>query len=336
MKTLMHEFLDIEAESFDVPQACYDTIDDILELAQINIDVEATPKDILKDISGMLEEYGFSYGTGVKFSEALQSKNIDCKEYSVLYYSIAEELRLPLDIVAAPNHLFVRWDDGKNVFNWETVDIFTSKEKIIEDSKYISEFNIHEKSILNGVYLKNLTSEELESIAFDLNGITKLSLKDFKGAIDDFNMSIELDPKSPNSYSNRGFTKIYFNDLEGALDDFNKSIKLDCNDETCYFNRGSVKIYLNDFVGAMNDFNKIIELNPKSAQAYYYCGIVSIHMNNFKKAKNFFDKAIELNPDLAEAYHARGNVKVYLNDIKGSLADFDKAKELNSDLSLIL
>jgi len=149
------------------------------------------------------------------------------------YYrpAIAEELRLPLDIVAAPNHLFVRWDDGKNVFNWETVDIFTSKEKIIEDSKYISEFNIHEKSILNGVYLKNLTSEELESIAFDLNGITKLSLKDFKGAIDDFNMSIELDPKSPNSYSNRGFTKIYFNDLEGeAISLFGKDYVFAEND----------------------------------------------------------------------------------------------------------
>ncbi|GAI84053.1 unnamed protein product [marine sediment metagenome] len=35
MKTLAHEFLDIERErGFEIPQGCYDTLDDLLEKAK--------------------------------------------------------------------------------------------------------------------------------------------------------------------------------------------------------------------------------------------------------------------------------------------------------------
>ncbi len=330
MKTLIHEFLDIEAEIFGVSQSCYDTIDDILEIARININIEAAPKDILREISGILEGYGFSYEVSVRFSEALQTKKIDCKEYSVLYYSIAEELGLPLNIVSVSDHLFVRWDDGKNLFNWETTDNI-STELSVEDSRYILDFNIHEESILNGVYMKNLTREEIKSIAFNINAKSKFDLEDIDGAIDDFSKAIELHPNSPHSYNNRGFANIHLNDLEEALDDFNKAIELDPNYENGYFNRGGVKAYLDDFDGALDDFNKIIELNSNSAKAYYNCGSIKASQDDFKEAKNYFDKAIELNPDFAEAYYARGTVKVSLGDMSGSRDDFDKAEELNLD-----
>jgi lipoprotein NlpI len=53
-----------------------------------------------------------------------------------------------------------------------------------------------------------------------------LRLKDYAGAIEDFDEILIFFPKFAKAYSNRGIAKYYLNDKQGALEDFNKAGEL--------------------------------------------------------------------------------------------------------------
>jgi tetratricopeptide (TPR) repeat protein len=79
-------------------------------------------------------------------------------------------------------------------------------------------------------------------------------------------------------YNNRGNTKIDLKDYTGAILDYNKAIELDPDNANAYYNRGCTKSSLEDFRGAMLDYNKAIKLDPDNAKAYYNRGIAKINL----------------------------------------------------------
>ena len=70
-----------------------------------------------------------------------------------------------------------------------------------------------------------------------------------KGAIEDLNKALELDPKNAKAYSRRGVAKLMLDDLKGAMTDLDKGIELNPNDAVSYINRGSAKVKLGDYKG---------------------------------------------------------------------------------------
>jgi tetratricopeptide (TPR) repeat protein len=67
-------------------------------------------------------------------------------------------------------------------------------------------------------------------------GKYKYKLKDFSGAILDFNKVIELEPNFY-AYYNRALAKYELEDYKGAILDYDIAIKLDPNYAFVYFNR---------------------------------------------------------------------------------------------------
>jgi len=102
-------------------------------------------------------------------------------------------------------------------------------------------------------------------------GTAKYHSEDYKGAIQDFNKSIELNPKYAEPYCNRGVCKAGLGDYHGAIQDYNKAIELNSKFAEAFQNRGNSKSMLEDNKGAIQDYNKAIELDPKYAYAYYNC-----------------------------------------------------------------
>ena len=76
--------------------------------------------------------------------------------------------------------------------------------------------------------------------------------------------AIELDPNNVNSYGNRGWIKNKLKDYYGAITDFNKIIELDPNDALAYANRADAKYNLKDEKGACEDIKKARELDPNN------------------------------------------------------------------------
>ena len=74
-------------------------------------------------------------------------------------------------------------------------------------------------------------------------------------------------------YFNSGSDKHNLKDYNGAISDYNKAIEINPNLADAYLNRGVSKDELKDFNGAISDYNKAIEINPNLAVAYYNRGV---------------------------------------------------------------
>jgi tetratricopeptide (TPR) repeat protein len=80
-------------------------------------------------------------------------------------------------------------------------------------------------SILCSLIVFNNCSTDSAEDYYD-KGIIKGGLKDYYGAISDFNKVIEIDPNSALAYFHRGGTKVNINDLSGACSDWQKAVDL--------------------------------------------------------------------------------------------------------------
>lgn len=57
-------------------------------------------------------------------------------------------------------------------------------------------------------------------------------------AIEDFDLSLDLQPAYSYRYASRGYARAHFGDLEGAIEDYRKAIELDKNDAISHNNLG--------------------------------------------------------------------------------------------------
>ncbi len=76
--------------------------------------------------------------------------------------------------------------------------------------------------------------------------------------------------------------KVFLKDYVGAIDDYNKAIELYPNYAIAYYNRGGAKYDLQDYAGAIEDYNKAIELDPKCKHFYYFRGLAKKHLGYIK------------------------------------------------------
>ncbi len=104
-------------------------------------------------------------------------------------------------------------------------------------------------------------------------GYAKHNLGDYRGAIQDYNKAIQLNPDYANAYYNRGIAKARLGDYRGAIQDYNKAIQLNPDDAEAYNNRGGAKFLLGDKNGACLDWSKAWELGNLNAYDFIkkYC-----------------------------------------------------------------
>ena len=104
------------------------------------------------------------------------------------------------------------------------------------------------------------TAEEYFNKAFN-----KAELKDFQGAIADYNKAIEINSIYSNAFAGRGDSKTELKDYQGAIEDYTKAIELNPNYIEAYYNRGVSKLNLNQKESACLDWIKAEELGDSDA-----------------------------------------------------------------------
>ncbi len=120
-------------------------------------------------------------------------------------------------------------------------------------------------------------------------------------AIEDFTESINI-KESGETYHNRGFSYMQLGSAQydRALKDFNKAILLTPRHEF-YISRGALKRRLNDLEGAISDYSESLTIKP-TAIAHYNLGNCYASQNNIEEARSMYESAIELNPALGQPY----------------------------------
>ena len=93
----------------------------------------------------------------------------------------------------------------------------------------------------------------------------KGEIGDKRGAIQDYNKAIELNPNFALAYYNRGLAKHKLGEHKEAIQDYNKAIEIDPNLGLAYLNRGVAKYNLGQKDMGCLDLSKAGELGYSDA-----------------------------------------------------------------------
>jgi len=165
-----------------------------------------------------------------------------------------------------------------------------------------------------------------------LAGTFLSSQEKYFDAIEKYNLAIEINPKSSNTYFNRGIAKYYLGNYTDAISDYTKAIEIDPTDFMFYDNRGAAKGKSDDYKGAILDFNQSLLIDPNDATAYLNRGLMKINLNDTKGACEDLLKSCNLGDDKACNKYSKyckyaktvegNNTNSTLNNIKRYIEDY--------------
>lgn len=171
-----------------------------------------------------------------------------------------------------------------------------------------------------------LNTNNEDEIAYFYRGSSKYYLKEYKGAIEDYNKVIELNPNEI-AYLQRGDCKKYIKEYKEAIKDYDKVIELNPNNEYSYLQRGYCKNNIEEYKEAIEDFNIAIGIkpdNPDNKVAYNNRGLSKTKLNLYEESIEDYNKAIDLDSEYLIAYYNRGLSKNYFGLYKEAIIDFNK------------
>ena len=165
---------------------------------------------------------------------------------------------------------------------------------------------------------------------FFFRGIAKYNLGDIRGARQDFDRSVHINPVFTSGYHYRGITESRYGNYDQALADLQKAIDLRPGEIGLYFSRGVTYFLSQQFDNAVKDFDKYIRKEPKDPSAYLNRGASYLFLGDTLKAVSDYNKAIRLDRFDPEGYVRRGRVYASQNKYELAIADMDKAIELDT------
>ena len=161
-------------------------------------------------------------------------------------------------------------------------------------------------------------------------GIAKYNLGDLRGAMKDFDRSVEINPIFTSGYHYRGITESRFGNYEEALENLQKAIDLRPGSDGLYFSRGVTYFLSQQFDKAVGDFDRYIRKQPKDPSAYLNRGASYLFLGDTLKAFQDYNKAIKLDRFDAEGYVRRGRLYAEQKEYDKAIEDMDKAIELDT------
>jgi tetratricopeptide (TPR) repeat protein len=280
--TIVHEMLDIELEHIS-SQKSYARLDSILSVAAETLDIHVSRRRderetaliTFETIAKVIDAYGFEYQKNGLLAAALITRKIDCDGYSFLYLGVGEILGLPIKMVRAPAHTFVRWDlEGGDYINWETT---INAEK--PDEYYISKHNISSAS--NGISaMRSLDvkkdREKILANGYVNCGVEWLKRMRLKEAIERFDQAIERDPFYEAPYYNKGLVFYHLDDMPRAITWCKKAVSLNPNHMKSHAVLGTAYMVINDRENAKKHFRRVRELDPE----YYATKITEMRLTS--------------------------------------------------------
>ena len=131
---------------------------------------------------------------------------------------------------------------------------------------------------------------------YNRRGLVRSDLRDFKGALTDFTMAMEIDPKNALYGRNRGRARRLSGDLDGAAADLTRLIGNDPKDAAAYAQRGLVHRDRNDFAAAETDLRKAIATDPKNDFSHRSLAYFLYDMQRWSESLAVYRKVAEITP----------------------------------------
>lgn len=158
-------------------------------------------------------------------------------------------------------------------------------------------------------------------------GDEKGAKEDYDRLISSYDTLIKQQPNNASYYyNNRGNIRLDIKDYPGAIEDYNQAIKLDPNSPVGYYNRGIVRYRLKYFQAARRDYQLALNKDGKYYPALVNIGLIEYENGAIQQAIIRWQQALKIDANLAEAklalatvYYNLGRKNEALNLAKAAL-----------------
>jgi tetratricopeptide (TPR) repeat protein len=122
---------------------------------------------------------------------------VDCDTASFIYLEVADRLNLPLHMVLIPahdqkpGHAFIRWREGSQYLDWETMN-----GEVTTDADYVKQWGIRSPEIKAGCALADLSADEVMGCEHYLLAVQYERLGEIETALRELSRARELAPRN--------------------------------------------------------------------------------------------------------------------------------------------
>ena len=103
-------------------------------------------------------------------------------------------------------------------------------------------------------------SGEDQSQEYLINGIQKALSDDYSGAIEAYDLALQVAPANAEAFYNRGVAYFSMGHPNNALKDFDRAIALTPSMAEAYGNRGTIRLQMGEYQSALSNFQKAADL----------------------------------------------------------------------------
>jgi len=193
----------------------------------------------------------------------------NCLGLSTLYWSLAERLNITLQAVVIPQHVFLKYDNGKTVRYIEATAYGQelTRDYYIKQTRSLVGDMLPKYNLGDDVPFRNISKQQFVGLMLYNRGVYYIKNNRQDDALSDFSWAIILDENNHEAYKNRGGIYFQKGQLDQAKSDYQKALRLFDNIPSNYFNLGQVLVSLGEFNEAISDYDRAIRLAPDYADA---------------------------------------------------------------------
>jgi regulator of sirC expression with transglutaminase-like and TPR domain len=239
----------------------------------------------------------------IDIAKMLDGARGNCLGISLLYLAVAERVGLPIHGVSAPEHFFVRFDDGVTRINIEP----TLGGRVVSDREYRDRRNISPDAESRGVYLRTESKRQvIASLIANRAGYHALSGMSNE-ALQDANRALAIKPYWPQAYVNRGLAYEILDQPELAEKDYHSALQFDPNCAGALNNLAAMYVRrARD--GESTDtpqglaksaekyIQKALSIFPARAEFHETAAAVAAARGHLKRAARHLRRAIQIDP----------------------------------------
>lgn len=158
----------------------------------------------------------------------------------------------------------------------------------------------------------------------DVHALNAMLLADeerYEDAEASINRAIELMPGRSSSYLNRAIIRYYRNNLRGAMDDYDMVLYIDPMSFYGYYNRGLLRMQVGDDNRAIEDFDKVLDIDPDNTMARFNRALLRSNTGDYEGAIEDFTRVLEDFPSFEYGYQCRAEARRNAGDKAGADAD---------------
>jgi regulator of sirC expression with transglutaminase-like and TPR domain len=173
--------------------------------------------------SGRAEVGADSFPAEIDACRIAEGARGNCLGISLLYLAVAERVGLPVYGVSAPEHFFVRLDDGITKVNIEP----TRGGRWVSDKEYRRWRAVCEEAEQRGIYLRSESKRQVIASLLANRAGYRASAGRCHEAIEDAERALAIKPYWPQAYVNRGLAYEGIGQRKRAEEDYYRALRLD-------------------------------------------------------------------------------------------------------------